>query len=222
MTTCSHHDDVIKWKHFPRYWPFVRGIHRSSVNFPHKGQWRGTSMFSLICPWTNGWVNNRDAGPLWRHRVHYDVTVMQIGIQAPLAQFTEYFDWKNTDLSTKPGDKLFKYMKYINVFKIHMDMICPTCSNVLHINKTCEHVVMKSTITNISYQPLRVCGFVKVILEIIPTGTTVCKIVHFAGQTWRHKSPNITPMSLCMWVSSLTPPQDTVQGKPLVSIQSNE
>ena len=27
------HDDVIKWKHFPRDWPFVRGIHRS----PHKG-----------------------------------------------------------------------------------------------------------------------------------------------------------------------------------------
>ena len=23
------HDDVIKWKHFPRYWPFARGIHRS-------------------------------------------------------------------------------------------------------------------------------------------------------------------------------------------------
>ena len=23
------HDDVIKWKHFPRYWPFVWGIHRS-------------------------------------------------------------------------------------------------------------------------------------------------------------------------------------------------
>ena len=26
-----YHDDVIKWKHFPRYWPFVRGIHRSPV-----------------------------------------------------------------------------------------------------------------------------------------------------------------------------------------------
>ena len=25
----SAHDDVIKWKHFPRYWPFVRGSHRS-------------------------------------------------------------------------------------------------------------------------------------------------------------------------------------------------
>ena len=35
------HDDVIKWKHFPRYWPFVRGIHRWPVKSPHKGQWRG-------------------------------------------------------------------------------------------------------------------------------------------------------------------------------------
>ena len=35
------YDDVIKWKHFPRYWPFVRGIHRSPVKSPHKGQWRG-------------------------------------------------------------------------------------------------------------------------------------------------------------------------------------
>ena len=35
------HDDVIKWKHFPRYWPFVWGIHRSPVNSLHKGQWRG-------------------------------------------------------------------------------------------------------------------------------------------------------------------------------------
>ena len=35
------HNDVIKWKHFPRYWPFVRGTHRSLVNSPHKGQWHG-------------------------------------------------------------------------------------------------------------------------------------------------------------------------------------
>ena len=33
-----YHDDVIKWKHFPRYWPFMWGIHRSLVNSPHKGQ----------------------------------------------------------------------------------------------------------------------------------------------------------------------------------------
>ena len=47
------HDDVIKWKYFPRNWPFVRGIHRSQVNSPHKGQWHGALMFSLICVWIN-------------------------------------------------------------------------------------------------------------------------------------------------------------------------
>ena len=70
------HDDVIKWKYFPRYWPFVRGIHRSPVNYPHKGQWRGALMFTLICAWRNGWVYNRGAGDLRRYRLHYDVIVM--------------------------------------------------------------------------------------------------------------------------------------------------
>ena len=71
-----NHYDVIKWKHFPRYWPFVRGIHRFPVNSPHKGQWRVALMFSLICVWINGWVNNRGAGDLRRYHAHYDVTVM--------------------------------------------------------------------------------------------------------------------------------------------------
>ena len=66
----------IKWKHFSRYWPFVRGIHRSPVNSTHKGQWRGALMFSLICVWTNNWVNKVDTGELRRHRTHYDVIVM--------------------------------------------------------------------------------------------------------------------------------------------------
>ena len=61
---------------FPRYWPFVRGTHRSPVNSPHKGLWRGALMFSLIGDRINGWVNNREAGDLKRHRVHYDVIVM--------------------------------------------------------------------------------------------------------------------------------------------------
>ena len=47
---------------------FVRGIHRWPVNSPYKGQWRGALLFSLICAWTNGWVNNREAGDLSRHR----------------------------------------------------------------------------------------------------------------------------------------------------------
>ena len=44
--------------------------------FPQKGQWQGALMFSLICVWINGWVNNREAGDLRRYRGHYDVIVM--------------------------------------------------------------------------------------------------------------------------------------------------
>ena len=69
------HDDVIKWKHFPRYWPFVRGIHRSPVNSPHKGQWRRALMFTLIYARINrlskqswGWWFEMLSRPLWRHR----------------------------------------------------------------------------------------------------------------------------------------------------------
>ena len=71
-----HDDDVIKWEHFPCYWPFVRGIHWSPENSPHKGQWHGALKFSLICTWTNSEVNNRDAGDLSTHHTHYDITVM--------------------------------------------------------------------------------------------------------------------------------------------------
>ena len=46
---------------FPRFWPFGRGNLRWPVNSPHKGRWRGALMFSLICAWINGWVNNYDA-----------------------------------------------------------------------------------------------------------------------------------------------------------------
>ena len=44
--------------------------HRSPVDSQHKGQWRGALMFSLICAWTNGWANNRDADDLRRNHAH--------------------------------------------------------------------------------------------------------------------------------------------------------
>ena len=80
---CGVHYDVIKWKHFPHYWPFVREIHRWPVNSPHNGQWRGALRASLICAWINVWVNNRDAGDLRRHRAHYDVIAMSMVIVQP-------------------------------------------------------------------------------------------------------------------------------------------
>ena len=110
----SIHDDVIKWEHFPRCWPSVRGIHRSPVNSPHKGQWRGALMLSLICAWINGRVNNGDAGDLRRHLAHYDVTLM--------VMYTYVIKWMNTWLY------IFIY-DYIRIYiYMHIDMWIPTNS----------------------------------------------------------------------------------------------
>ena len=70
---------------FPLYWPFVRGIHRSPVDPPHKGHWRGSLMFSLISAGTNGWANTRDAGGLRRHRAHCDVTLTYMKNESSLS-----------------------------------------------------------------------------------------------------------------------------------------
>ena len=67
------HDDVIKWKHFPRYWPFLRGIHRPPENSPHKGQWRRTLFFFFdlrlnkrLSKQSWGWWFETPSRPLWR------------------------------------------------------------------------------------------------------------------------------------------------------------
>ena len=73
------HDDDNKWKHFPCYWSFVRGIRRSPVDSHHKGMWRGALMFSFICAWINGWINNHEADDHGRHGADYGITVMNLG-----------------------------------------------------------------------------------------------------------------------------------------------
>ena len=106
---------LYKWSilnYVPRYWSFVRGIHRSPVNSSHKGQWRGALMFSLSCVWINGWVNNRDAGDLRRYRAHYDVIVI-VSCLASMCQqsvktryIQQWFDYlanPQTDHNTEIG-----------------------------------------------------------------------------------------------------------------------
>ena len=119
-TASSAHDDVIKWKHFPRYWPFVRGIHRSPVKSPHKGQWRGALMFSLTCVWINGWINNHKAGNLIRYRVHYDVIVMNWVTPAESAhcQIPQHM------FSILPG-KLNFTVTHICCFNRYVSSFCP-------------------------------------------------------------------------------------------------
>ena len=65
------------------------------------GQWRGALLFSFICAWIYGWVNNGEAGDMRRHRAHYDVIAMTLlilcrGIHRPQAhspQKTGVFSW---------------------------------------------------------------------------------------------------------------------------------
>ena len=78
----------------PRYWPFVRGIHRSPVNSLHKCQWPGALMLPLTCAWINSWVNNGKAGDLRRHCAHYDVIVMHaINVQGYFDNVGFYIIW---------------------------------------------------------------------------------------------------------------------------------
>ena len=58
------HAEVIKWKHFLRYWPFVRGILRSPVYSPHRGQWRGALMFFFA--WTL-WCQCNEISYTWQN-----------------------------------------------------------------------------------------------------------------------------------------------------------
>ena len=87
------HDDVLKWKHFPRYWPFVREIHRSPVNSQHKGQRRGALVFffdlRLNKPLKK---NNGEAGDLRRYRAHYDVMVMGKVMSNGISSQSTWFD----------------------------------------------------------------------------------------------------------------------------------
>ena len=70
------------WKYFPRYWPFVRGIHRSPVNSPHKGQRRGALMFFFylllnkrLSKQSRGWWFETPSCPLWRHCIDFYRTI---------------------------------------------------------------------------------------------------------------------------------------------------
>ena len=71
----ADHDDVIKWKHFPRYWLFVWGIHVTD-DFPtQRPVTRSFDVFFNLC--LNKRLSKQSWGWWFRHRAHYDVIVMQ-------------------------------------------------------------------------------------------------------------------------------------------------
>ena len=141
--------DVIKWKRFPRYWLFVWGIHRWPVNSRHKGQWRGALMFSLICAWINGGVNNREAGDLrrhtpscslWRHRNDY------MKYMYPLINWVEVFLQNQNEYYTK---RWIYPMAFVIIDNIIMFICVPNlCWVIKRIN--CDSGVQPPSNCNIT------------------------------------------------------------------------
>ena len=126
------HDDVIKWKHFPHNWPFVRGSHRSPVNSPHKGQWRRALMFSLNCVWINDWVNNREAGDLRRYGAHYDVIVMIISRNR--SNFSHGTPKLPTTITaTSPFHSHFMFISRKTVLTLKQDPVFPSADPIWSI-----------------------------------------------------------------------------------------
>ena len=123
------HDDIIKWKHFPRNWPFVGGIHRSRWIPRTKGQLRGALMFSLICVWINGQVNNSEVGDLRLHRGHYDVIVIKKRLHMSWAILNNVC---SRNLSFEPGDSIWHWRFWSTLVRV-MGLTCSAPTH--HLNQ---------------------------------------------------------------------------------------
>ena len=127
---CSHcssvtQNDVIKWKHFPRY--------RSPVNSPHKGKGRAL-IFSLICARINDWGNTREAGDLRRHRAHYDVTVMTDDILSKWCDsFWPLFTFQKQEIALMWE---YHFCVYHQIEKCHMLLFERICDIDIYIIQT--------------------------------------------------------------------------------------
>ena len=73
------HDDAIKWKYFPRYWPFFPPL---TDGFPLKSPVTRALISSLICAWTIGWANNPNAAASFN--------------QACICLFNDLMSWTTT------------------------------------------------------------------------------------------------------------------------------
>ena len=74
----SQYDDVIKWKNFPRYWPFVRGIHRSRWIPRTKATDAELCCFLWSAPEPTAKQAIGTPDDLKRHRAHYGVFVTRL------------------------------------------------------------------------------------------------------------------------------------------------
>ena len=96
MMITSHHD-VIKWKHFPRYWPFVSRNHRG---FPWQRPvtWNFHVFFDvrlnkwLSTQWSRWWLET-PWHSLWRHCIVYIRIISAINYRVTTHLVRTMFYW---------------------------------------------------------------------------------------------------------------------------------
>ena len=189
----TFHDDVIKWKHFPRYWPFVWGIHRSPVNSPHKGQWRGALKFSLICAWINGWVNKREAGDLKCHHTHYDVTVMAFWLERN----------KHSPCFTKQNQPRITWLYYFFDLVIYILLFSKALYMLIKILRLNLNILIDTT-WKVSYMLIHPY-FIPITVYPKKHAHVFCFVVLCCGYTLTDFPISIRLTSLALWQSNDCP-----------------
>ena len=109
------HDDVIKWKHFPCNWPFVRGISPVTGEFPAQRPVTRSFDVSLICALNKrlskqslGWWFETPSRSLWRHfldppkmwRMRWQLCYLELELE-------KMFIRQKTNTSRKQCDKWY-------------------------------------------------------------------------------------------------------------------
>ena len=90
---CVKHDDVIRWKYFPRYWPFCGEFTGHRWILLTKASDAELWYFLWSAPATNGWVNNRSTCDLRRHRTQHDIIAMDSKCHGCSWHLVGHFEW---------------------------------------------------------------------------------------------------------------------------------
>ena len=120
------HDDVIKWKHFPCYWPFVRG--NSPVTGEFSAQRPVTQSFQVVFDLCLNKRLSKQSWGCWFEILshHYDVTVMSIKFIGIYKQSNKSWECSDTMKLTSP--QIFTYQNLVWRVKF-------LCINIFNIRK---------------------------------------------------------------------------------------
>ena len=143
----------------------------------------------LICAWINGWVNNREAGDLRRHRSQCDVTVMQHAILI-------HANSSGNTVQTTVDSAKIKRIKGINTLSHKKDIQIPKGTLFQWIafpNQICRSVNLHNWryIQNRVYQWSNIRGSIAEISKYLIFCVTIAVMWSFESPTTRFFVQNL-------------------------------